>query len=51
VGFRIQSLLKLATHFPSSKIAFLTFVGTGAYFNGSITDDARPVLIDRNSVV
>jgi hypothetical protein len=35
----------------SSKIAFRTLVGTAAYFSGSITDDARPVLIERNSVV
>ena len=31
--------------------AFFTLVGTCEYFNGSITDDARPVLIERSSVV
>src|SRR2546428_954284 len=35
----------------SSRIAFFTLVGTSAYFMGSITDDARPVLIERSSVV
>jgi len=35
----------------SSRIAFFTCVGTGAYFSGSITLLARPVLIDRSSVV
>jgi hypothetical protein len=35
----------------SSRIAFFTFVGTGAYFSGSITLDARPWLIERSSVV
>jgi len=35
----------------SSKIAFFTFVGTGEYRNGSMTLLARPVLMDRNSVV
>jgi hypothetical protein len=35
----------------SSKICFLTFVGTSEYFKGSITLLARPVLIERNSVV
>lgn len=35
----------------SSRIAFFTFVGTGAYFSGSMTDDARPWLIERSSVV
>ena len=35
----------------SSRIAFFTLLGTGAYFNGSITLLARPVLMERNSVV
>ena len=32
-------------------IAFFTCMGTGAYFSGSITLLARPVLIERSSVV
>ena len=35
----------------SSRIAFLTLFGTGAYLSGSITLDARPVVIERSSVV
>ncbi len=35
----------------SSRIAFFTFVGTWEYFNGSMALAARPVLIERSSVV
>ena len=46
---RVQELVD---DYPSSsKIAFFTLVGTGAYFSGSITELARPVLIERSSVV
>lgn len=35
----------------SSRIAFFTWVGTGAYFRGSMTELARPWLMERSSVV
>jgi hypothetical protein len=35
----------------SSRICFFTLDGTSAYFSGSIALAARPVLIDRSSVV
>src|SRR6185437_1972581 len=43
-GFRIA-------HPTSSRMAFFTWVGTGAYLRGSMTLLARPVLMERSSVV
>jgi len=49
---QLSHVITVATTYPtSSRIAFFTLVGTGAYFSGSMTDEARPWLIERSSVV
>ena len=48
-GIRVS--VRPARYPTSSRIAFRTLVGTAAYFSGSIAAAARPVDIERSSVV
>ena len=46
-----REVLALPHLYTYGTLAFFTLVGTGAYFSGSITEEARPCDIDRSSVV
>jgi hypothetical protein len=47
----LQVTVSPRTQAFSSRICFFTLDGTSAYFSGSIALAARPVLMDRSSVV